>query len=69
VFYVEITVHILYLPQRRLMRGARQDDGALSNDDTNSMPAFFGGEERAILGRPPTCGGVRGECRMEATVS
>ena len=39
MFYVEITVHILYFTLRRLMRGARrQDDKALSNDDTDSQP-------------------------------
>ena len=72
VFYVEITVHILYLTLRRLKRGARQDDGALSIDDTDSMPAFFGGERRtktAMLGSSPPCGGVWGERRMEATVA
>jgi hypothetical protein len=42
VFYVEITGHILYLTLQRSMRG--QDDGSLLNDDTDSMPAFFGGE-------------------------
>jgi hypothetical protein len=64
VFYVEITVHI-FLTLRRLMQGARQDDGAPSNNDTDSMPAFFGGEhqtETAMLGGPPPCGGVWGEC-------
>jgi hypothetical protein len=53
------------------MRGARQVNGALSNDDTDSMPAFFGGERRAEtarLGRPPPRGGVWGECQMDATV-
>ena len=72
MFYVEITVHILYLTLRRLMRGAKQDVGVLSNDNTDSMPAFFGGErptQTAWLGRPPPCGGVWGECRMEATVA
>ena len=72
VFYVEITVHILYLTLQRLMQGARQDDGVLSNDNIDSMPVFFGGEcraETARLGRPPPCGGVWGECQMEATVA
>ncbi len=41
---VEITVNILYLTLRRFMRGARQDDGALLNNDKDSMAAFFGGE-------------------------
>ncbi len=67
MFYVEITVHILYITLRRLMRGVRQNGGALSNDDTHSMPAFFGGERRpetARLGRPPPCGGVWGEWKQ-----
>ena len=55
------SLYILYLTLRRLMQGARQDDGALSNDDRDLMPAFFGRERRtktAMLGRPPPCGGV-----------